>query len=279
VLTVPAHKLLAGMLELPRVASGVPMQQIARMELARTHRRDPHSFELAYWNLPTRVRPSEASHVYAAACPHDDANSYLDLFESQGLDVVALDVQSTALTRACSALISNAANVTAILDVGWLSARLALVHDGVIVFERTFEEGGVEPVHRVLGHRFSLQPQVIEQLLRRDAPAGQSQDSPLEELLSESRSILAAQFDAIVQELQVSFSYIAHQFPDAAVDQVLLVGGGAMMPGMCDYLNNTLNVKTRPARACDLAACDPAYAELGNSGALTTAVGLAQWRA
>ena len=56
VLAVPPDKLLREILELPPRGAAVPHEQIARMELSRTHRCAPDSFELGCWDLPAPAR-------------------------------------------------------------------------------------------------------------------------------------------------------------------------------------------------------------------------------
>lgn len=47
VLAVPGEKLLTGIMELPPADSGAPLEMLARSELARMHKCDPQSFEMA----------------------------------------------------------------------------------------------------------------------------------------------------------------------------------------------------------------------------------------
>ena len=58
VLGVPSDQVLASMLDLPPAGSGAPLEQIARIELARIHKCEPADLELAMWNLPPRQRAS-----------------------------------------------------------------------------------------------------------------------------------------------------------------------------------------------------------------------------
>src|SRR4051812_44424876 len=63
VLAAPSGQLLTGVMELPpRAADGkhqVPVEQIARMELARSHKIAPDSFEMGSWDLPPPHRNSK----------------------------------------------------------------------------------------------------------------------------------------------------------------------------------------------------------------------------
>jgi len=278
VLAAPGHKVLSGVLELPPPAAGIPQQQIARMEMARTHRRDPHQFEMTYWDMPMHG-PGQQTQVYAVACLHDDANLYLDLFEHHGLAVAAMDVHAAAIMRACKPLVLSDNSITAMLDVGWTSARLVLTHQNHVIFERHFEEGGMEPIHRLLISRLALDAQVIQQVMRCSAQPDADIPGGMMETITDLRGLLRGQFQALAQELQVSCAYVAQQVEDAQIDQLLVLGGGAMLPGIAAHLSQTLTIPARVARCGDLAQVPEAFRAICDDGSLTAALGLAQWHA
>ena len=76
-------RLLTSMLELPPSAPGVPIEQIARMELARVHQRDASSFEFAQWEVPPPARAPRSMHVMAVACAHEPARRWWSLMRSR----------------------------------------------------------------------------------------------------------------------------------------------------------------------------------------------------
>src|SRR5262249_26290258 len=138
---VPDDKLVTAVLELPPRSSGAPLDQLARVELARVHKLEPGSFELACWDLPAPARAGDATHMMAAACPHADADRLLGAIESAGLRVVALDIKPWALTRACAA-VGSADGTTVLLDVGEEGALLTAVRQAAPVYERMMRDGG-----------------------------------------------------------------------------------------------------------------------------------------
>src|SRR3954453_16734348 len=135
VLAAPAGQLMTGVMELPpRAADGkhpVPVEQIARMELARSHKIGPDTFEMGCWDLPPCNHPhrnGKGTHLMAVGLPHAAAGVLLDAFEPSGLRVRAIDVASCALSRACAATGAPydgraggeaSRQMTAFLDVGW----------------------------------------------------------------------------------------------------------------------------------------------------------------
>lgn len=288
VLAAPADKVFSGMLELPR-AGQIPLEQIARVELARTNKVSPESFEMGCWELPVSARAGKAAHVIALGYPHAEATQLLDLVESAGFDVVALDIRSCALARACGGIVAPPPGITAMLDLGWASASLVLAYSGMVVYVRALAEAGINRIYDALAKRLKLEADLADYLVGEvglsDLSAASSDDADDDEpddhdrpaLPSEARSLLANYADGLVRELLVSFSYVARQYTDASVTRLLLMGAGASIPGLGVHLAKELALETTPVAPKDLTECPPARLESCSSPELTPAVGLAQF--
>ena len=279
VLAVPTDRITTDVLELPPRSSQAPLEQIARMEVARAHRCAPDSFEMGSWDLPAAARATKATPVMAVACTHADASALLDPFEAEGLDVRALDARPCALARACETLLGERGTITAIVDVGWSGAMLSLMHQGVVIYGRTLAEGGIAKLYQTLGSRLELEPDVIDYLLAESgmantgAPAaGQQRKGPVD-----AAGLIAAHFDAAVRDIQVSLRYAQHQYPGTTVSRLILVGGGACIRGVASHFGGVLGIETRTAAPADVAACSPGVAAAAQSPALMLATGLARF--
>jgi Tfp pilus assembly PilM family ATPase len=142
VVAMPHDKLLTSIVELPPRASGAPIEQLARSELARIHHKNAHGLEMAHWELPVSANASSRTMVMVTACVRDDADGLLDALEAEGLEVLTLAFPAAAALCACQALI-EAEESGAVLDVGWQASRLILQHKGLIVYERSLEKCGL----------------------------------------------------------------------------------------------------------------------------------------
>jgi Tfp pilus assembly PilM family ATPase len=111
------------------------------------------------------------------------------------------------------------------------------------------------------------------------AAAADDDDGGLADLPADGRSLIAGHFDAISQELAASFSYAVHQYRDAAVSRLLVVGGGAGVPAVAKHLTNATGIEAAVASPATLAAFDPTLAETCASPTLTAALGLALYPA
>ena len=293
VLAVPNDKVVSSLLELPPRSSQAPLEQIARMEIARAHRLAPDSFEMGCWDLPAAARATKQTPVMAVACTHADAAAVLDPFEAEGLHVRALDVRPAALARACAPLLrADAAGITGIVDLGWSAATLSLMHRGVAIYGRTLGDSGIGKLYLTLAARLGLETDVIDYLLadsglggaagatasQRDGgtpAAAPAPATPRAKAATDAAGLIAAHFEAAVHELRVSLSYAQHQYPDTPLSRLLVVGGGGCIRGVTEHLHRSLGISARAASPADLAACSPAVAGQCGSPALTAALGLA----
>lgn len=289
ILAAPSEKLLAGVLELPPRTAQIPLEQIARMELARTNKCAPESFEMGCWELPAPARAGKATHVMAIGYPHSDATELLDLVEHAGLNVVAVDARCCALARACAGLAADSPGLTAILDLGWSSASLMLLHGGVVVSERALGESGTAALYDAFSSRLRLDAEMTDYLLgevglRESSPAAApaapqtgaaAGPEAVPALPDDARAALSAYADGLVRELLVSFSYAARQYADATVARLLMAGAGAAIPGLCEFFTKELGLEAIAVAPKDVAECPPPLLEACSSPELTAAIGLA----
>jgi len=291
VLAIPSSRLLSASLELPPRSSNAPVDSIARAEFARAHKLplEAPNFEFAHWELPAAARGGRTSQALAVGCTHADADAVLRPFDEDGLDVVALDVEAWALARACGSLAAPPGRVTALLDMGWNACRLVVVHHRTVCYTRLLTDAALRHLHRAVGQHLGLEPEVARHVLEDAAlwAAGHGGDAPGDaagerggESANESspavdvRRIVWAHFDAMIAELRTSFSYAAHQYPDAPLQRLLLTGGGAVIPGAAEYLREALGIEARVARPADVAECPAGFAA---APASMTALGLAMF--
>jgi Tfp pilus assembly PilM family ATPase len=242
---------------------------LARGELARRHGTEPQTLEITSWDLPTPIRAANRTYVMAVACPHADAETLLDLVESQRLSVVALDTHATAAARSCRNVLGDSEGTGAILDVGWASSRLVLVYHGLVVYDRDLPTCGVDSLVRAMVEQNGIDPSEAEKSLWGAGlcPAGAG-DRPV-------GAAIASHLETFATELRIPVSYLGNQYPDALVRRLLLIGGGANIKGLREFLSEALALEARVVEVGDLAPPPlPAACEGGPSLAL--AIGLAQ---
>lgn len=276
---VPTAQCLTGVLSLPPAESGAPLREIATTEMAHMHRCAPEQIQVALWNLPEPARAGDGQPVMAAGCQHDHAETLLTNLEGAGLEVSALDIEGWALVRACRSQLPGPDGAAAILDLGWQAANLALVHGTTLIYKRLLSGAGLSTLAESARRDHRFEQPVIDHLLTSvglDDAALEASEDP--QLAARMRQSLEGHIEQIIQELSLSLSYAAHQYPEAPVQRLLLAGGGARMPGLASMMSQRLDVQVstaRPELACDVPA---PLAGDGAAPELSLAVGLALYR-
>jgi len=271
VVSVPPDRLLTGIMELPPRSSGAPIDQLAQSELSRMHKCEPGSIEAACWPLPDPARAANTTFVMGVGCRHVDANQLLDTLEQENtFRVERLETQARAVARACEGLRRDVSGIAGILDVGWASARLVLMFQDTVVYERTLARCGLGALAEPLAEKLSLKVADIETVL--------SGAVRLDGRTRKGKGVKAAAgqlFATMVDEMRIPLSYLANQYPDAAMEQLCLVGGGASLAGLADHLAASLACEVRAVFPSDLARCPKSY-DKDYGPMLAAAVGLGQ---
>jgi Tfp pilus assembly PilM family ATPase len=269
-LCVPDGSLLTGVLELPPRSSGAPLEQLARVEMARTHKKDAGSFEMACWDLPAPARAGDGTHVMAAACMNDAANTLIDNFENAGFRVSVLDVKPWALTRACGRVLGKN-GTTALLDVGETGAMLTAVRGGVPVYERLMRDAGVGVLRARLQKELALEPGVADYLLESlGGPAGDESQSGARE---SAARMLHEHLDRLSEEVRTALDYAQHRYP-GRLELLGIMGPGAQAPGLLARISHGAEYPVRLLAPADLATCPQELGCCADPG-LTRALGLA----
>jgi len=278
VVAAPEERLVRAALELPSKVAGAPIGQIVRMELSRLHNIAPDSFEMAYWEWRTPDGAKPVTRTLAIGCPHGAANSVLDMFEAEGFDVVALDVLSAAIGRACGPLLLPAPQITAIADLGWRSTAVLFVCGRSLLYERLMEGISMAELTGKLAEAFGITTEAAQQVAN---TVGLTADQPVNgidrETLDAVSKHLRSHFDRLLDELQAPFSYVNHQFPGEGVKRLLLIGGAAAIPQLPSYMQDRLGIDIRPAAPSDLVSSPVELLAKAGNPAMTTAVGLARF--
>jgi len=272
VLAVPGERLMSSVIDMPPRDSGAPYGQIAEQEFARLQQMEPGRFELAWWEVPKPVR-STSTKVMAVGCAHTDCEPWLDVMQAGGFDVLSMDVGLCAAVRACLPQLSAGSGVSALLDMGWGSARIALVHGGVIIFDRVLASAGLKGLRDRVAEALQVDAGEADALLQNVGLAGGdgeggAGDARLDTVVPMIRPYITAYLDEMMEEVDVSFEYSAHQYPDAQSTRLVVAGGGACVPGVAEYLRSRGESEVLPA--------EPVAVD-HQAALMATACGLAGW--
>lgn len=253
VIAAPADKVRSGILELPAKAAGLPMEQLARAEFARAQKMDVSAAELSWWELPTSSRAGKGTVAMAVAYPHADAGPHVIAIEEAGLRVRAVDVGTSSLARGCLPLVKGVRSFGA-LDLGASGGVLVLVRDEIVVYERRIPEAAIARLTTTLEERLGAGRQAAEYFIEQVGLAASAAGN--EDRFAEARGLIARHIDAAMAEVRRTLAYASHQYSDAAVETLLLCGGGACIPGIREYVAARVEIEVRLAEFTEAIKCD-----------------------
>lgn len=287
VLAAPDASLLTGLMELPPRSSKAPLDEIARMELARMHRADPDSFAMACWDLPASDRTRGATHALGLGLPHGAADATMHALDSAGLAVCALDARMCAISRCVAAAMGHNSALVGVVEVGWEAAQVLLLHsngpDWTIAFERRVPEVSLSGLCRVLEQRLGLDPEGAELALIGGAPSTdlsgtqtevEDSDPMVADLIRAMRRYQHDFLERLVPEVQRSLVYATQRYPGQPMTRVQLVGEGARIRGLRTRIAQVMSVESGAILPRDLVRVDPSSAA-SQDGTALAAIGLA----
>ena len=165
------------------------------------------------------------------AVPKDAVMTIVGAVEKAGLRVVNVDLAPFALLRAASRL---DAQVEALVDIGADVTSVVVHADGEPLIVRTVPRGGIE-ITQSLATRLGIDPEDAEALKCRFGLHGDGTPATAEAATEAIRPL--------VNELRSSFTYLASGERQKQVTRVSLCGGGALMPGLAEHVQEKLAVQ------------------------------------
>jgi type IV pilus assembly protein PilM len=156
--------------------------------------------------------------------------------EQAGLRPTMVDLNAFAVARVQSRS-GFASGVVAFVDIGARVTNVSIVVDGHPRFVRILPSGGHD-VTEALSSTLDIPPQEAEQMKREIGIglATAAEDLTAKQLVSEVTT-------GLVDAVRNTLVYYASSNPGGAVQQIVLSGGGAFLPGLGQYLASAARVQ------------------------------------
>ncbi len=243
-------------LELPTADNVTDPQELlkaATWEIHRLTALDKTELQTAIWPLPETQR-SKATYMGIAA-PQAQVQRRLDFCTAARLECSKVDVAACALANLIWRLRSRPPKqVWGILDLGDHLTRLTICVADTPVIIRSLEMGG-----RRWTETIAATLQVSETTAERNkrefglaagTGAGAENQAAGAELSALILGILRSDVQRMSLELERSYEYVLQCYPTHKPGALILVGGGARMNGLHQYLAGKLGIESLPVSRC-----------------------------
>ena len=172
-----------------------------------------------------------APRVLLVAAPLKVIDSYIKITEMAGLEIVAIETESVALGRAMYRATKQKHVV--MLDFGANSTDMSIMMDGYLVFSQSISIGS-DSLTQAIVNKFNFEYKQAEEYKRNYGVTPNVLENKIYEVLS---PIL----ESIILEVNRGIEFYKNKTLTNAPTDYLLTGDGALLPGLADYLSNTLH--------------------------------------
>ncbi|MCX7634628.1 MAG: pilus assembly protein PilM, partial [Syntrophales bacterium] len=175
--------------------------------------------------------------VIIVAAKKDIVDAYVEAISMAGLSVVIVDVDSFALETMYEKNYDyDDKDMAVIVNIGASITNINVVKNATSIFTRDFALGGnyvTEAIQSSLGVSFEE-----AEYIKINGPPGDEAEK------QSFRYSLLSYAEAINAEIDRSVDYFRSNYGYEEIKQVLLAGGGAMIPGLADDLTSRLGIQT-----------------------------------
>jgi Tfp pilus assembly PilM family ATPase len=160
-----------------------------------------------------------------------------------GVQCGVLDSAPCAMARAvrlCDPAVAN--EPVAALDFGDSSVMLTVAHEDRPVFCRVLRNCGLQTLIQRVQEKLDLRRSECRQLLTRHGLPGNEKTETAETIYR----IVAPPLAQLIEELRRSFQFLSHQSPRWFPKRLWLLGGGATITNLSEYLATRIGIPTAP---------------------------------
>lgn len=237
VMSVPVSRAFTRVLSLP-VMSKKELDNAVQLEIEQSVPIDSKNLYFDYETTDT----GEADNILVrmVAVPKTIIDSYTALSDMLGLDLALVQTNIRAdaqLSMLYEEVTGSNSSPYIIIDVGGNSVDIGIL-DATLRLTGTVDEGG-NNLTEAIARKLHVAPEKAHRIkVSHGLNAGTQQ--------SKIQSAVEPILNKVVAEIkQISRFYEERIHEGAQVSQILIVGGGANMPGLGDYLTNATRVPTR----------------------------------
>ncbi len=183
--------------------------------------------------------------VFLTGSPKKLVRRYVDIFKAAKLSLLSLETETFSLVRS---LIGSDKSTMMIVEIGANSTDLSIVRESIPVLNRSLAVCS-STITKVLSEKMALNFSQAEQFkidlasAERDKNENSQNNLETENKKKEKLPpLIATTIEPILTEIKYMLEFFSSQNNDP-VEKIVLSGGGALLAGLSDYLEENLSLK------------------------------------
>lgn len=198
---------------------------------------DPRRYSIEYRVLDTVEEQDTASmRVMVVAAPRESLRVYMDILKKAGLKPVYIDISSNVREKLLRyALPSSSQHHLCVVDVGASMTKISLYHNGIYFTNKMTPVCGQQMTAMLSRHL-----QIDELSAERWKMNHHYMESEVDDNL---RLHIISYLEQLVQEVSRVVAYYQNRNYQSEVERIYLMGGGSLLRGLPEYLEEHLGIK------------------------------------
>jgi type IV pilus assembly protein PilM len=260
---LPSGKIFTRVLDLPKLNPS-DLEAAVRLEVEQYV---PVPLADLYIDYDIVDERGERVNVLMVAAPRSIVDSYIKLFDTLGLELAFIEPSLTAVTRAITAS-QPMDKATLVADFGSLSIDIAVV-DKVVRFTDTLQFGG-EKITEALMQGLKLSREDANRVKYKIGLNKSDMQAKVQAVLKQPLQTVSSEFKRVIKY------YNALDEGRRRIEQIVIAGGNASMPGLTTYLAEDIGLPVTLANPWEgLALENIQHVSKLDAPMYTTAIGLA----
>lgn len=221
------------------------------------------------WNVlrrPLNNNADEKMQVLMVGAPTSLISKYQKILQMAGLNLNSIETETLAIVRA---LVAPKLPPTVVVSIGAVNTSLAIIRDGILALTYSIHTGG-NAISRSIEADFGLTPSQSEEYKK---TYGFTKTGDGQKIGKSTGPILAS----ILLEIRKVLAFYSQKYKDdSVVQQILLSGGTAHLPGIDLFFAENLGIETVVANPWKILGDKPLPPGILNEASdFTIALGLA----
>lgn len=232
-IAIPTYRTFTRALQLPKLST----KQLAAAVELEAEQYISMPLDQLYIDYEVLKQTDELTELFMVAVPKTIVDSYLELAQLLGLETVLIEPTLSSSGRLLFAGENNDDLPTVIIDFGSLSADISIFDKHMLVAGTV--QGGGESFTNLIQNKLHV-TQAEAGLIKTRYGLSLSKKQ------ADIKIALEPTLQQVVKEIRRMMRYYEERYgSDRAIAQIITLGGGANMPGLSEYLTETLRLPVR----------------------------------
>lgn len=177
----------------------------------------------------------DMSQIFLVAAPKGIVQQYQNACKRAGVELIALETESVATSRVLS-FDKNIERPVLVLDFGAEGTDMSVIKKDKLIFAQSLGTGS-DGLTKAIANDYGISTEQAEQYKRAYGLDPNKGEGKIAKSLTPVMEI-------VINEINKTINYFKAHMKEGSPQEILVVGDGAKLIGLSDYISNRLNIRT-----------------------------------